>query len=128
MTLFNKIWQLFFAIRWVEDRKVADIFIDICSNMTKIIKFWEKLSKSKEPTWNSFSDVRSTVNDPLNVGCQPKICLSVFDHFVGLALKGLNLISRKRKFFWVSTSWMLASPLSWLYQNWSEKTLLLLQK
>ena len=61
-------FPLYFCMtRWVEDRKVADRLIDIWDNITKIVNWWKKLPKSKQPTCKSFSNVQAAVNDPLTV-------------------------------------------------------------
>ena len=57
----------FCATRWIEDRAVADRLIELWDNITKIIAYWEKLPKSKQPSSKSFFNVCKAVKDPLTV-------------------------------------------------------------
>ena len=60
-------FPLFFCVtRWMENQKILDCLIDVWNNVKKIM-FWEKLSKSKQPTCKTFSDVLLAVIDPLTV-------------------------------------------------------------
>ena len=61
-------FPLFFcATRWIEDRKVADRLINLWKNVTKVVRFWEKLPKRKQPSCKSFLLVQSAVNDQFSV-------------------------------------------------------------
>ena len=57
----------FCATRWIEDRAVADRLIELWDNITKIMAYWEKLPKSKQPSSKSFFNVYKAVKDPLTV-------------------------------------------------------------
>ena len=69
----------FCATRWVEDDKVADRLLHIWPNMVKIVRFWEKLPKSKQPSSKSFLNVQTASNDVLT-----PVKLSFFSYFAGL--------------------------------------------
>ena len=61
-------FPLFFcASRWVEDTVVADRLIEIWDSIIKIVRYWEKLPKSKQPASKSFLKVQETVNDKFAV-------------------------------------------------------------
>ena len=48
-------FPLFFcATRWVEDTVFADRFVEIWESITKIVRYWERLPKSKQPSSKSF--------------------------------------------------------------------------
>ena len=48
---------LFYATRWVEDKKVADKAVEIWVNICKIIDLWQKLVPSKRPKCKSYTTV-----------------------------------------------------------------------
>ena len=54
---------LFVCARWVEDTVVADRLIEIWESITKTVKYWERLPKSKQPSSKSFFKVQDAVND-----------------------------------------------------------------
>ena len=54
----------FCATRWVENKVVADRLLEIWTNMRSIIKFWNKLPKYKQPSCQSFDNVKKAVTDP----------------------------------------------------------------
>ena len=57
-------FSLFFcATRWIEDAEVADRLINLWENVTKIVRFWEKLLKSQQSSCKSFLSVESAMND-----------------------------------------------------------------
>ena len=61
-------FPLFFcATRWVEDTVVADRLIEIWDSTIKIVRYWEKLPKSKQSTSKSFLKVQEAVNDKFAV-------------------------------------------------------------
>ena len=75
-------FPLFFcATRWVEDTVVADQLIEIWDSIIKIVRYWEKLPKSKQPASKSFFKVREVVNDKFAVTKFP------FLSFVGRLFK-----------------------------------------
>ena len=45
-------------------KKVADRLIEIWQNIKKLIQFWAKLPKSKQPTCKSYKNVKDAVEDP----------------------------------------------------------------
>ena len=54
----SEMFPLFFcATRWVEDKPVADQLIEIWDNIVNIVRYWEKLPKSKQPSSKSFLEV-----------------------------------------------------------------------
>ena len=53
----------FYATRWVESRGVAERAKSLWEHVVKIVNFWKKLTKSKQP--NSYNIVKDAVNDPL---------------------------------------------------------------
>ena len=48
---------------WVESRGVAERAKSLWEHVVKIVNFWKKLTKSKQP--NSYNIVKDAVNDPL---------------------------------------------------------------
>ena len=53
-------FPLFFcATRWVEDTVVADRLTEIFESITKILRYWERFPKSKQPSSKSFLSSRS---------------------------------------------------------------------
>ena len=61
--------------RLVENSKVADCLIDTWPSITNIVKFWQKLSKSKQPKCKSYKIVCDTVDDQLTCA---KFCFFSF--------------------------------------------------
>ena len=61
--------------RWVENKTVADKLSNIWANMQQIVKFWEKLPKSKWPLSKSYETVLSAVGDPF---MKPKLAFFNF--------------------------------------------------
>ena len=49
----------------MENPEVADRLVKTWGNMTKIVRFWEKLPKSNQPLCKSVLSVQSAVNDKL---------------------------------------------------------------
>ena len=72
--------------------------------INKVTDKWQSI-RSFNPLSANFKKWPNTLKQ--FVGNLPKNCLSVFDHFVGLALKGLGFITRK------STSFSYLSLLLW---------------
>ena len=61
-------FSLFFcATRWVEDVVVADQLIEIWDGIIKVVRYWEKLPKNKQPASKSFLKVQEDVNDKFAV-------------------------------------------------------------
>ena len=56
---------MFYATRWVEDKKVADKAVEIWVNICKIIDLWQKLVPSKRPKRKSYTTVVTAVSDQL---------------------------------------------------------------
>ena len=50
---------------WVEDKKVAEHASLIWDNIKKIVKFWERLAKSKRPQCKSYETVLDATKDEL---------------------------------------------------------------
>ena len=67
-------FPLFFCgTRWVEDKAVADRLVDIWENIVNLVRYFEKFSKSKQPTSKSFVNVQKACNDVFqlpNFNCQ----------------------------------------------------------
>ena len=62
----SRIFPLFFcATRWVEDRKVAERLLEIWLHNSKVVAFWFKLPKSKQPKCKSFESVKEAAEDEL---------------------------------------------------------------
>ena len=57
----------FCATRWAEDKKVAEQLLEIWSYISKVVAFWLKLLKSKQPKCKSFESVKEAVKDELTV-------------------------------------------------------------
>ena len=53
----------FCATRWVENKRVCDRLIEIWDNIIKIVGFWSKLPKSKQPSSKSYVSVKENVGD-----------------------------------------------------------------
>ena len=67
-----KVWQnlqnflsFFCAARWIEDVAAADRLIEVWPNIKQIMNFWEKLSKSKQPSNKSHGTSQTAVLDEL---------------------------------------------------------------
>ena len=54
---------LFF--KGVENKLVADKLLEKWPNIVKVVKFWEKLPKSRRPESKSYANLVSVVDDPL---------------------------------------------------------------
>ena len=62
-------FPLFFcATRWIEDKIVADRLLDIWENIVKLVRYYEKLPKSKQPFSKSFVNVQKACNDIFYIG------------------------------------------------------------
>ena len=62
----SNILPLFFcATRWVEDKKVAERLLEIWSHISKVVAFWLKLPRSKQPKCKSFESVKEAIQDEL---------------------------------------------------------------
>ena len=59
VTKSSKCLLLFCAVRWIEDVAVADWVIEVWPNIKQIMNFWEKLSKSKQPSNKSYDTLKS---------------------------------------------------------------------
>ena len=53
----------FCARRWIEDEPVALRAVEIWENVKKIVRYWESLPKSKQPSSNCYMTVRDAMND-----------------------------------------------------------------
>ena len=53
--------------RWVESKSVADRAVLVWPNIRKLVLFWEKLPKSKQPKCKSFLFLQNAVHDPLTI-------------------------------------------------------------
>ena len=67
------------ATRWVEDKKVAERLLEIWSLIPKVVAFWLKLLKSKQPKCKSFGSVREAVEDELTT-----VRLSFFSYLASI--------------------------------------------
>lgn len=77
VTMSNKYPLYFCATRWVENKLVADRMLEIWANMLKIMEFWNKLPKYKQPSCKSFVNLNKAVKDPLTeakISCFSFIC------------------------------------------------------
>ena len=75
-----KSYPLYFcATRWVESKPVADRAVEIWPEIRKLMAFWEKLPKSKQPKCKSFLKVQKAVHDPTTV-----LKLEFFSFIAGL--------------------------------------------
>ena len=62
---FQNLTGLFsFSYRWVENKVVADRLIELWPSIEKIVRYWNKLSKSKQPRSKSYENVLQPVDDP----------------------------------------------------------------
>ena len=57
----------FCATQWVEDQIVADRLLSIWDNVVKVIRFWVKKPKSKQPKCKSYINVQKACNDLFTV-------------------------------------------------------------
>ena len=55
--------EICLSYRWVEKKQFADRLLPIWPNIKKIVKFWERLPKSKKPASKSCLNVVDAVND-----------------------------------------------------------------
>ena len=61
-------FPLFFcATRWIEGKVVADRLLDIWENIVKLVRYYEKLPKSKQPSSKSFVNVQKACNDIFSI-------------------------------------------------------------
>ena len=58
---------LFCPTQWVKDTVVVDRLIKIWDSIIKIVRYWEKLPKSKQPASKSFLKVQEAVSDKFAV-------------------------------------------------------------
>ena len=76
----SNIIPLFFcATRWVEDKKVAERLLEIWSHFSKVVAFWLKLPRSKQPKCKSFESVKEAVQDELTT-----VKLSFFSYLASI--------------------------------------------
>ena len=62
---FQNLTGLFsFSYRWVENKVVADRLIELWPSIEKTVRYWNKLSKSKQPRSKSYENVLQAVDDP----------------------------------------------------------------
>ena len=54
----------FCATRWVESKGVAERTKSLWEHVFKILNFWKKIPKSKQPKCDSFNIVKDTFDDP----------------------------------------------------------------
>ena len=57
----------FCATRWIEDKPVADRLIELWPRMEKIMDFWMKLPKSKQPSNKSYEVLTTSIKDILMI-------------------------------------------------------------
>ena len=57
----------FCATRWIDDGPVAQCAIQIWDHVGKIVKYWSKLPKSKQPSAKCYSTIEDTVDGKLTV-------------------------------------------------------------
>ena len=57
----------FCTTRWIEDVPVAQRAIHIWDHVGKIVKYWSKLPKSKQPSAKCYSTIKDAVDDKLTV-------------------------------------------------------------
>ena len=57
----------FYATRWIEDEPVGQRAIQIWDHVGKIVKYWNKLPKSKQPSAKCYSTFKDAVDDKLIV-------------------------------------------------------------
>ena len=57
----------FCATRWIEDSAVANRLIVIWDHIIKLVSYYEKCPKSKQPSSKSFLNVQSVVNDVFSI-------------------------------------------------------------
>ena len=67
------------TFRWVENKKVADRLIELWDNIRQLIKFWDKLPKSKQPKSNSYKIVQEAISDPFTLVVKLKFFSFVSD-------------------------------------------------
>ena len=60
----SNLFPLFFcATCWVEDKKFAEQLLEIMPHISKVVIFWLKLPKLKQPKCKSFESVKEAVED-----------------------------------------------------------------
>ena len=80
----STILSLFFCdTRRVEDKKVAERLLEIWPHFSKVVAFWLKLPKSKQPICRNYESVKEAVEDELTT---KKLSFfnylpSIFQHF-----------------------------------------------
>ena len=57
----------FCATRWDESKGVAERAKSLWEHVAKIVNFWKKLPKSKQPKCDSYNIVKGAVNDSFSV-------------------------------------------------------------
>ena len=50
---------------WVENKKACDSLIELWPNIEAMIKFWNKLSKLKQPSSKNYMAVKDGIDDKL---------------------------------------------------------------
>ena len=56
---------LIINLSWVENKKACNHLIELWLNIEAMIKFWNKLPKSKQPSSKSYMAVKDRVSDKL---------------------------------------------------------------
>ena len=56
---------LIIDLSWVENKKACDSLIELWPNIEAMIKFWNKLPKSKQPSSKSYMAIKNRVNEKL---------------------------------------------------------------
>ena len=67
------------ATRWVKSKRAAERAKSLWEHVVKIVNFWKKPQKSKQPKCDSYNVVKDAVDDPLTVAK-----LEFFIYVVGL--------------------------------------------
>ena len=98
----------FCVTRWIESTGVAERAKPLWEHVVKIVNFWKKLPKSKEPKCDSYNIVKDAVDDPLTVAK-----LEFFIYVAGLLepCHTLNLINQ-------TNQWFLLFSMIW--KGWSQ--------
>ena len=60
----SKVALAFCATRWIEDKPVADRFIELWPNVKKVVEFQKKLRKSEQRKNKSYDHLNSALQDP----------------------------------------------------------------
>ena len=61
----NIFFLLFCVTRWVKDKKVAERLLEIWPHISKVVAFWLKLPKSRQPKCKRFESVKEAAEDEL---------------------------------------------------------------